>query len=112
MNSTTVLFSLTRSGSVPNREIVNEGFELTQTKTSKILIHTSLVPNLPIGNANENKQKLLHTFLVPNLLIGNVNENRKKVHSSLSYKVNHILNSTSGPFFSNQIRLRSQSGDW
>ena len=73
-----------------------------------------LVPNLPIGNANKNKQKLLHTSLVPNLPIGNVNENRQKVNGSLSYKVNlaYIMNSASGPFFSNQIRLRSQSGDW
>jgi len=82
MNSTTVLFSLTRSGSVPNQEIGNEGSELTQTKTSRILIHTSLVPNLPIGNANNNRQK---------------------VYRSLSYKVNlaYIMNSTTGSIFSN-----------
>jgi len=36
-----------------------------------------------------------------------------EIHGSLSYKVNlaYIMNSKTGPIFSNQFRLRSQSGD-
>ena len=53
----------------------------------------------------ERKRKPVESFkpLVPNLPIGNANENRQIVHGSLSYKINlaYIMNSTTDSIFSN-----------